>query len=376
MEASAPLVGGAAVLSSARWSAFRLSKHFIALAFAEVGWPSLYVDPTVSLLSPLRQPTRLGDLLGPRIEKVDDRLSIWRPVGVPGQDSRVGLRVNGRLLAGGVARHLERPEVTILFSFQARGAVRRLPGKTVYHCTDSVEDRPDMDTGDIQRAELELAGSVDLVTACSLPLVEQLAARGVDAHYVPHGCDAASFVDPGPPPDVLAELRRPLVGFVGSVNHRVDPALLAAAADATDGGTLVVIGGGFGPGPPPGTAEVLRRPDVVATGHRPPEELPAYMAALDVGIVPYLEDGFGRKSFPIKVAQYLACGLPVVSTPNGATDEYGAVVEVASGPAAFAAAVRRALEHRTEADATERRRIATERPWTSIVGDFLRLLDG
>jgi teichuronic acid biosynthesis glycosyltransferase TuaH len=42
--------------------------------------------------------------------------------------------------------------------------------------------------------------------------------------------------------------------------------------------------------------------------------VPAYRAAIDVGITPYTESDFNRASFPLKTLEYLAAGRPVVST--------------------------------------------------------------
>ncbi len=78
--------------------------------------------------------------------------------------------------------------------------------------------------------------------------------------------------------------------------------------------------------------------------------------------MPYTTEPFNRKSFPIKVLQYLAAGLPVVSTSSGATDELGAHVLVADEPDAFEAAVRSALDDTTPKPPTG------DVPWRMRVG--------
>lgn len=358
------------MLSSARWSSFRLSKHFVALALAERGEDVLYVDPPVSPLSVLRDPTRRADLVGVRDEVAPSGVRVWRPVVAPGQNGRVGQPVNGRLLARGVRRRVPGPDLVVAFSLESRGLVRRLGGTIVYYCTDSLEDLPGTDPAVMRARELDLANRADVVVACSLPLAEQLRERGVEAVYVPHGCDEASFAG-GPVPADLAPLPRPIVGYVGSLNFRIDPTLLGAAADAAAPGTLVVIGGRFGPSADPALAGVARRANVVALGHRDAERLPSYLAALDVGVVPYADLAFNRKSFPIKVLQYLAAGVPVVSTPNGATDELAPHVGIATDAASFRSAVQAAIGQRgPEADGA-RRAVAGARPWSAAVAAML-----
>ncbi len=63
-----------------------------------------------------------------------------------------------------------------------------------------------------------------MVVACSLGLVRQFAERGVDAHYLPHGCDESFFTAAPELPAELVNRPRPFVGYVGGINSRIDPA--------------------------------------------------------------------------------------------------------------------------------------------------------
>lgn len=365
-----------AVLSSSRWSAFRGSMHWLAMALAELGHDVLYVDPPISLLSLIRQPDRRRDLTGPRLERPLPRFQVWHPQVVPGQNSAAGQRINARLLRRGIHRHLGRPDLVVVSSLEARAVTRLLPGVRAYCCIDSFEDLPGVDAAAIRSREGQLLDVVDVVAACSLPLCDQLRARGADPVYLPHGCDESFLVDLDQldVPEQLRGLPRPLVGYVGSVNFRIDAALLVAARRAAGGGTLVIVGGSFrAAGPPPDQAAValLAEPGVVTVGHRDAAVLPAYVAALDVGLAPYTEVAFNRKSYPLKVLQYLAAGVPVVSSPNGATDDLGDAVHLASGPDAFERAILDALREGDPARRRARQTAAASRPWTVVAGELV-----
>jgi glycosyltransferase involved in cell wall biosynthesis len=164
-------------------------------------------------------------------------------------------------------------------------------------------------------------------------------------------------------PEVLRDLPRPLVGWAGTFNWRIDLRLLEAARRAVGDGSLVAIGGGYSAHMAPDVRAFLASSSVVSIGEVPGPKLPTYLSALDVGLVPYTTEPFNRKSFPIKVLQYLAAGLPVVSTSSGATDELGSAVLVADEPDAFEAAVRAALDDVSDAAAEQRRAIARSRTW-------------
>jgi teichuronic acid biosynthesis glycosyltransferase TuaH len=252
------------------------------------------------------------------------------------------------------------PDACIAFGLEARTVLGQLPGRRVYYCTDSLEDHPGFDARTVRRREAAITAEADVVVACSRPLAEQLGERGVRARYVPHGCEVDRFAaarTAACPPE-LRDAARPLVGYAGGMNFRIDADLLAAARRGAAGGTLVLIGGAWSSarrGLDTRAAEIAALPDVVTVDHREGDELAALVAALDVGIVPYALTPFNRKSFPLKIPQFLAAGVPVVSTPNGATDEYPSV-RVAVDAASFEAAVADAVAAgRSATDPTSRR---------------------
>jgi teichuronic acid biosynthesis glycosyltransferase TuaH len=99
--------------------------------------------------------------------------------------------------------------------------------------------------------------------------------------------------------------------------------------------------------------------------------LPKYVAALDVGLAPYTDVAFNRKSYPLKVLQYLAAGVPVVSSANGATDDLVDAVHLAWGPDAFEHEVRQALKEGDPAQRAARQAAAASRPWTTVARELL-----
>lgn len=363
------------MLASARWSQFRGQSQYVALALAELGHDVLYVDPPVSPVSVVRDRARLPDLIGHAVEHPDPRLTVWRPRVVPGQNSMFGQAFNARLIRYGIASHLGRPDVTLAYSLESRAVLPTLAGVRVYVCYDSFENVQGVDADRLRKRQLQLLSNVDRVVVTSRPLHQLLAARGASPVYVPHGCDPAFLAErraTGPP--VLERHRRPLAGYLGTLNYRLDAQLLRAALQAIGEGTLVIIGEevrATGPGLADESRELLAHPRVVVTGHREGVELVELLAALDVGLVPYTRTEFNRMSYPLKILQYLAAGLPVVSTTNGATDELADHVLVADDPKTFAAEVKRAVTTDSPGDAAARRSVVAARPWTAVAQEIL-----
>jgi teichuronic acid biosynthesis glycosyltransferase TuaH len=105
--------------------------------------------------------------------------------------------------------------------------------------------------------------------------------------------------------------------------------------------------------------------------------MPAYLNRINVGITPYTDSEFNRASFPLKTLEYLAAGLPVVSTDLPATRWLGAdLIRLAADPPEFVAAVRSAAaEPRSDGKIAARRNLAAQHSW-SVRADRVATLLG
>ena len=88
--------------------------------------------------------------------------------------------------------------------------------------------------------------------------------------------------------------------------------LVEAVADA--GYSLLIVGPYDPRWEPRRFAALTARPSVRYVGSVPEEEVSAYIAAIDVGITPYMDNPFNKASFPLKTLDYLSAGRPAVST--------------------------------------------------------------
>jgi hypothetical protein len=84
-------------------------------------------------------------------------------------------------------------------------------------------------------------------------------------------------------------------------------------------------------------------------GRKPYEQLPAYCKYFDVGLIPFKISELTRAVNPIKLREYLAAGLPVVSTPLPEVLGYRGAVEAADTPDTFVAALEAARAAGSEA---------------------------
>lgn len=215
-----------------------------------------------------------------------------------------------------------------------------------------------------------------------LGVTEQILASigaGAKGHVLPNGCDAALFGAAGETDEGAGcpgiDLPGPVVGVVGQLNERLDLDLLEAVADS--GTSLLLVGPRYEQDATTRSRldALLARPTVQWIDRRPYAEMPGLLGRLAVGLTPYTRSDFNRGSFPLKTLDYLAAGLPVVSTDLPSARALGAPdVLLATGPKEFLAATRRALELAGDADGVAaRRRFAAQHSWSARAGRLVEI---
>ncbi|HET9052115.1 MAG TPA: glycosyltransferase [Candidatus Dormibacteraeota bacterium] len=374
---------GAIVICAAnRWEVAQFADRRLAESLA-AHVPVVYVDPPMSVLTPLRRPEARRALEGPRLRAAGPNLARLTPVVLPGPQ-RPGMSV----LTGAIARRALRHAVRALGG-EVRAVVDANPltGMTgvsgertmVFWAQDDFTanaEHTGVSPDRVRRAETRMACGADVVVAANPIVEERWRRRGLRTALIPFGCDHELFThadDLPAPPGI--RLPAPIAGFAGGLTaHRVDVRLLEAVADR--GLSLLLVGPRDRRAPLPGLDRLLERPNVQWVGERPFEEMPSWLGAVDVGLVPYLDTAFNRGSFPLKTLEYLAAGRAVVATDLPAirwldTD----LVEIAGEPDAYAGAVARALaQPRTPASVSRRRAFAATHSWSVRAGAWLDLL--
>lgn len=228
----------------------------------------------------------------------------------------------------------------------------------------------------VRRKEQALLGQADLVFAVSRPLWEAKRPFNPSTHLIPNGVNYEAFraaVGTVPPED-LAAVPAPRVGYVGNLNEKVDLLLLRRLAEARPDRSLVLVG-------PVSLRfdlhllDALRLPNVHFLGQKPVEALPRYVANLDVCLMPYKQNEWTRHISPLKMYEYLACGKPIVSTEIPAAQEFAHLLYLAEDADAFLALVEQALEEDDPVLAAARQAEASKHTWRARVEEMSALIE-
>lgn len=231
--------------------------------------------------------------------------------------------------------------------------------------------------------------SFDVITASSAYMYEDVVGVPPDPRYVvPNGVDYAQLVAsigaPSTTAAAIAALPGAKVGYVGSINTKIDFNLVAALAVALPAVSFVFVG--------PVRLALLRRdardfadyermralPNVHFFGQVPKEELAPVISTMDVTCIYFRVDraDWVEAVYPIKLNEYLAVGKPVISTPiRVVCKEFGDVVAICDGAADWERTLRAALEQGDSVVALERRRrIAASNDWSRRIAHLESLI--
>jgi glycosyltransferase involved in cell wall biosynthesis len=103
----------------------------------------------------------------------------------------------------------------------------------------------------------------------------------------------------------------------------------------------------------------------------PYDELPGWLRAFDVCLLPYCLDEFTRKINPVKAMEYMAGGKPIVSTPiPDVVRFFGEVALIAEGEKAYIQLIEDALAGQCKAEVESGLSLAAERRWEDMAREM------
>ena len=307
----------------------------------------LYVDPAVPYLGRVPKDA----LVRPWLRSLGPRLTRLSPVVLPASQRYGMSTLTSFLVARSIQKAVQESgkRIDVLIDCAPLAPVLGRCGERtrVYWAQDdfvAMADLVGVSRTRMRRGEQRLIHNADLIVAANPRVAEEMSRFDVPTVLIPFGCDPTVFgrtLEADPASDI--HLRGRIAGFMGHIGERIDVALLEAVA--ASGVSLLLVGPRHPRFNLKALDALLSRPNVQWVGPRPFEELPGYLAAMDVGLVPYTHSAFNQASFPLKTLEYLAVGRPVVATALPAIVWLDCpFIRVADTPTEFANAVVKTLD--------------------------------
>lgn len=237
---------------------------------------------------------------------------------------------------------------------------------TIYYCFDEITTAGDWMSRHGTRYEEAFLRRVDAVVTTSETLRQDKSTVQPQTFCVKNGANfelfnlARQLAQQQPP-------IKPVVGYLGSADNRINIDIMEYCARTMPDVEFQFIGEVHELDLP---ARLAPYQNVTFIPPHQPNDLPPLLAKLSVGIIPFVCNRHTYTIYPLKINEYLAAGLPVVSTPFSILDDFDGIIELADTPERFAQALRRALADTAPERIQQRVNTAQGNSWEQRAREF------
>jgi glycosyltransferase involved in cell wall biosynthesis len=255
------------------------------------------------------------------MREVEPNIFVMNPLAIPAYGSKAMVAFNQKFLVRQVKSAMKKLAMKNVINMVFNPAAGMIAGKLgeteqIYYCVDEYTAFTGVSAG-LKEIEEDLFRKSDFVVVSAETLLESKKKFNENTFLIRHGVDFKHFrkalEDDTKIPDEIANLPRPIIGFHGLLADWVDFELIKKTAAHFKNGSIVLIG--------KITFDAEKKikildgiPNIHFLGRKPYEELPNYCKGFDVALNPFVMNELTRNVNPLKVREYLAAGLQVVST--------------------------------------------------------------
>ena len=236
---------------------------------------------------------------------------------------------------------------------------------TIYYCFDEISVEPWTGRHGT-RYERRYLEQVDAVITTSEALRRAKAVYQPNTVCVKNGVNFKLFNQARYLPAAPLNTQ-PIVGYLGTADDRLNMDLIEHCVRTMPDLSFQFIGEVTRPWIVP---RLSVYPNVTFLPPRQPAGLPALLAQMSAAMIPYACNDHTYTIYPLKINEYLAAGLPVVSTSFSILDDFAGIIELADTPEAFANALRRALTDDSPAQVEKRIETARTNTWAKRAEEF------
>ncbi len=234
--------------------------------------------------------------------------------------------------------------------------------KTVYYCYDEIS-AAGWCSKHGERVEKQYAAQTDMIVVTSSALLESKSQINPNTVLIKNGVDFDLFHEAYKPEK---EINKKKIGYIGSLDFRVDYDLLEQIINQKPEYELVFVGRIMDQKQ---CDRLKSLANVQLLGSKQPNELPELLSQIDIAIIPFVKNEFTRNIYPLKINEYLAAGLPVISTDFADLSDFQDLVYLATDVNSFNQAIENVICNDSSAQ-MKRIQMARSNDWSNRTGQL------
>ncbi len=378
------------IFSSVDWTTHWQLHHQLTKSLISTGNRVLFIDNTGIRSVNIHDMKRLGERVHNWRKGVygfsdvdSNNLTLYSPILLPFPYSKIALFINKAIFNLSLSKWIMASNFNnpVVISFLptplVQSAIKNIdPKLLVYYCTNNMADSS-ISASRVKPYEDYFFKNADIVFTAAHILQENAMKFSKRSFYFPPGIDFNKFevaLKSSSNPKDIENISGKIIGYIGALGRVLDQKLLCALADSCGDCTIVLIG--------PKYVDVHKlesKKNVVFLGSKVHDKLPYYIKRFSVGIVPYICNDFTEGVYPSKLNEYLAMGIPAVSTNlrevRESKDVYGDAVTITSTVDEFIKAVKTASKDNDISIKEKRIEVAKSNSWESRFTNISKILD-
>lgn len=239
----------------------------------------------------------------------------------------------------------------------------------IYHCYDEIKGAAMWLRKHGERMEEAFLAIADVTIVTSKGLYDSKEPYAKRCFIVKNAVKPELFKQ-GLNKDINTE--KQIVGFVGTIDDRMNYDVVTYLIENLPNAEFIFVGRTLNEE----RAKLLKSyPNVTCVGPKNPEELPLHLKTFSVAIIPYVNDELTSGIYPMKINEYLAAGLPVISTTFGDMTDFEAIIKLADTREAFLENVITEISSNSPQKQQARIKVAEGNTWVKRAGELSVIIE-
>lgn len=289
-----------------------------------------------------------------------------------------GLALNTRIIGRAINKAIKKMEIedpTVInaynpfYGLNSRTLFQNTP--IIYYCYDEINGSPWAQKHGAKIEKEFIENTADLVITSSQSLQKTKGQFHSKVELIENGVDFHMFHEVYKASENGKDEPKPVIGYIGSLDERLDYELIKYAALKRPQYQFRFIGRVVFPEMVQSLRDV---PNIELADPIAYPELPYALQRFSIGLIPFLKTEFTKNIYPLKINEYLAMGKAVVKTDFADLPEFDEIVWTSSSKKDFLDKIDEALTPISQDILKQRIEIASRNSWDNRVQKLSKLI--